>query len=61
MVVVVSQSQSQGFQICSSSDDVRVYYADSASFEQLKLLMQSTGPEELNADHPLRYHIELVR
>uniref|UniRef100_A0A158Q836 Inositol 1,4,5-trisphosphate receptor n=1 Tax=Elaeophora elaphi TaxID=1147741 RepID=A0A158Q836_9BILA len=48
-------------EICSSSDDVRVYYADSASFGQLKQLMKSTGPEELNADHPLRYHIELVR
>ncbi|KAM3725760.1 Inositol 1,4,5-trisphosphate receptor [Dirofilaria immitis] len=47
--------------ICSSSDDVRVFYADSASFEQLKQLMQNTGPEELNADHPLRYHIDLVR
>ncbi|CAG9538689.1 unnamed protein product [Cercopithifilaria johnstoni] len=48
-------------EICSSSDDVRVYYADSASFEQLKQLMQNTGPEELNSDHPLRYHIDLVR
>uniref|UniRef100_A0AAF5RY03 Inositol 1,4,5-trisphosphate receptor n=5 Tax=Wuchereria bancrofti TaxID=6293 RepID=A0AAF5RY03_WUCBA len=48
-------------EICSSSDDVRVYYADSASFEQLKQLMQNTGPEDLTADHPLRYHIDLVR
>ncbi|KAL3982635.1 RIH domain family protein [Acanthocheilonema viteae] len=48
-------------EICSSSDDVRLYYADSASFEQLKQLMQNTGPEELTVDHPLRYHIDLVR
>ncbi|VDK72063.1 unnamed protein product [Litomosoides sigmodontis] len=48
-------------EICSSSDDVRMYYADSASFEQLKQLMQNTGSEELNTDHPLRYHIDLIR
>ncbi|EJD74264.1 cation channel family protein [Loa loa] len=66
-VVVVQEKEIKSAQekvaqeICSSSDDVRVYYADSASFEQLKQLMQNTGPEELNADHPLRYHIDLVR
>ncbi|VDO52894.1 unnamed protein product, partial [Onchocerca flexuosa] len=59
--IVELTSKNISFQICSSSDDVRVFYADSASFEQLKQLMQNTGPEELNADHPLRYHIDLVR
>uniref|UniRef100_A0A915PLW3 Inositol 1,4,5-trisphosphate receptor n=1 Tax=Setaria digitata TaxID=48799 RepID=A0A915PLW3_9BILA len=66
-VVIVQEKEIESAQekvaqeICSSSDDVRVFYADSASFEQLKQLMQNTGPEELNADHPLRYHIDLVR
>ncbi|MFH4981291.1 hypothetical protein AB6A40_008000 [Gnathostoma spinigerum] len=48
-------------EICSASDEVRVFYADSASFEQLVQMMQNTPPEELIADNPLRYHIELVR
>ncbi|VDK64075.1 unnamed protein product, partial [Onchocerca ochengi] len=65
-VVIVQEKEIKSAQekvaeeICSSSDDVRVFYADSASFEQLKQLMQNTGPEELNADHPLRYHIDLT-
>lgn len=58
----ISASQEKVAQeICAASDEVRVFYSDSASFEQLVQMMQSTPPEELNADHPLRYHIELVR
>lgn len=49
------------FQICSASDEVRVFYSDSASFEQLIQMMKNTPVEELTADNPLRYHIELVR
>ncbi|VDM97439.1 unnamed protein product [Thelazia callipaeda] len=58
---IESAQEKVALEICSSSDDVRMFYADSASFEQLKQMMQNTGPEELNADHPLRYHIDLVR
>ncbi|VDN27374.1 unnamed protein product [Gongylonema pulchrum] len=58
---IESTQEKTAQEICSASDDVRVFYADSASFEQLVKLMQDTRPEELNADHSLRYHIELVR
>ncbi|TMS38971.1 hypothetical protein L596_005581 [Steinernema carpocapsae] len=47
-------------EICSASDEVRQFYTDSASFEQLMEMMK-TAPEYLEATHPLRYHIELVK
>uniref|UniRef100_A0A1I7YYU4 Inositol 1,4,5-trisphosphate receptor n=1 Tax=Steinernema glaseri TaxID=37863 RepID=A0A1I7YYU4_9BILA len=47
-------------EICSASDEVRQFYTDSASFEQLMEMMK-TAPEYLEAPHPLRYHIELVK
>uniref|UniRef100_A0A915CC30 Inositol 1,4,5-trisphosphate receptor n=2 Tax=Parascaris univalens TaxID=6257 RepID=A0A915CC30_PARUN len=58
---IESSQEKVAQEICSASDEVRVFYSDSASFEQLVRMMQNTPPEELNADHPLRYHIELVR
>ncbi|VDD89339.1 unnamed protein product [Enterobius vermicularis] len=58
---ICSSQEKVALEICSSSDEVRVFYSDSASFEQLVQMMQTTPPEQLNADHPLRYHIELVR
>lgn len=58
----ISSSQEKVAQeICSASDEVRVFYSDSASFEELVKMMQTTPPEQLNAENPLRYHIELVR
>ncbi|KAK0400335.1 hypothetical protein QR680_003453 [Steinernema hermaphroditum] len=47
-------------EICSASDEVRQFYTDSASFEQLMEMMEA-APEYLEATHPLRYHIELVK
>ncbi|VDK41879.1 unnamed protein product [Anisakis simplex] len=58
---IESSQEKVAQEICSASDEVRIFYSDSASFEQLVGMMQNTPPEELNADHPLRYHIELVR
>uniref|UniRef100_A0A183UJY7 RYDR_ITPR domain-containing protein n=1 Tax=Toxocara canis TaxID=6265 RepID=A0A183UJY7_TOXCA len=58
---IESSQEKVAQEICSASDEVRVFYSDSASFEQLVRMMQNTPPEELNAEHPLRYHIELVR
>uniref|UniRef100_A0A183CC87 Inositol 1,4,5-trisphosphate receptor n=1 Tax=Globodera pallida TaxID=36090 RepID=A0A183CC87_GLOPA len=43
------------------SDDVRQLYVDSASFEQLIEMMRSCSLTDLDAAHPLRYHIELVK
>uniref|UniRef100_A0A914HGQ2 MIR domain-containing protein n=1 Tax=Globodera rostochiensis TaxID=31243 RepID=A0A914HGQ2_GLORO len=43
------------------SDDVRQLYVDSASFEQLIEMMRNCSLTDLDAAHPLRYHIELVK
>jgi hypothetical protein len=40
---------------------VRQFYVDSASFEHLMEMMRSVKSVDLDAAHPLRYHIELVR
>lgn len=46
-------------EIGKASDDVRQFYVDCASFEQLLEMM--SGPIDLDVTHPLRYHIELVK
>uniref|UniRef100_A0A915CQ64 Inositol 1,4,5-trisphosphate receptor n=1 Tax=Ditylenchus dipsaci TaxID=166011 RepID=A0A915CQ64_9BILA len=46
-------------EIGKASDDVRQFYVDSASFEQLIEMMRNT--HDLDVTHPLRYHIELVK
>lgn len=46
-------------EISKASDEVRQFYVDSASFEQLMEMMRAS--QDLDVTHPLRYHIELVR
>ncbi|KAH7730957.1 ITR-1 protein [Aphelenchoides avenae] len=46
-------------EISKSSDDVRQFYVDSASFEQLIEMMRTNV--DLDVAHPLRYHVELVK
>jgi hypothetical protein len=48
-------------EIGKAADDVRQFYVDSASFEQLMEMIRSVKIADLDAAHPLRYHIELVR
>ncbi|CAB3409789.1 unnamed protein product [Caenorhabditis bovis] len=47
-------------EICGASDEVRLLYVDNASFEELEELMKN-APPYLDANNPLKYHIELVR
>ena len=42
-----------------ASDDVRQFYVDSASFEQLLEMMRTV--KDIDITHPLRYHFELVK
>lgn len=40
---------------------MRQFFVDSASFEQLMEMMRNCSVTDLDAGHPLRYHIELVK
>jgi hypothetical protein len=46
-------------EIGKASDEVRQFYVDSASFEQLNEMMMNHA--DLDLASPLRYHIELVK
>lgn len=46
-------------EIGKASDDVRQFYVDCASFEQLLEMIKVNT--DLDVTHPLRYHIELVK
>lgn len=46
-------------EIGKASDDVRQFYVDCASFEQLLEMMKTNT--DLDVTNPLRYHLELVK
>uniref|UniRef100_A0A914YSR1 Inositol 1,4,5-trisphosphate receptor n=1 Tax=Panagrolaimus superbus TaxID=310955 RepID=A0A914YSR1_9BILA len=49
-------------EISKASDDVRQFYVDSASCEQLVEMMKSIDDETpMDSSHPLKFHIEIVR
>ncbi|CAJ0918564.1 unnamed protein product, partial [Mesorhabditis belari] len=47
-------------EICSASDEVRQFYTDSSSYEELMEMMRA-APPYLDNTHKLKYHIELVK
>lgn len=48
-------------EISKASDDVRQFYVDSASCEQLIEMMKNANEFSFDPSHSLKYHIELVR
>uniref|UniRef100_A0A7E4V258 Inositol 1,4,5-trisphosphate receptor n=1 Tax=Panagrellus redivivus TaxID=6233 RepID=A0A7E4V258_PANRE len=48
-------------EISKASDDVRQFYVDSASCEQLVEMMRTANEASMEPSHPLKFHIELVR
>uniref|UniRef100_A0AC34QF85 Inositol 1,4,5-trisphosphate receptor n=1 Tax=Panagrolaimus sp. JU765 TaxID=591449 RepID=A0AC34QF85_9BILA len=48
-------------EISKASDEVRQFYVDSASCEQLVEMMRTATESSFEPSHPLKYHIELVR
>nr|CAD2169339.1 unnamed protein product [Meloidogyne enterolobii] len=70
LLQVIVSSCEKGLDLCQNkvvdeigkaAEDVRHFYVDSVSFEQLIEMMKKSNISDLDSSHPLRYHIELVR